>query len=50
MMQLLAVVCLSLAAKIEESEAPLSVDLQVKKSHSYLLYAFITSFSFSSDI
>lgn len=32
MMQLLAVVCLSLAAKIEESEAPLSVDLQVCES------------------
>lgn len=29
-MQLLAVACLSLAAKIEETEVPLSLDLQVK--------------------
>ena len=29
-MQLLAVACLSLAAKMEETEIPLSVDLQVE--------------------
>ena len=31
MMQLLSVACLSLAAKMEENEVPLSLDLQVKK-------------------
>lgn len=31
MAQLLSVACLSLAAKIEENEVPLSLDLQVKK-------------------
>ena len=30
MMQLLAVACLSLAAKMEETEVPLILDLQVK--------------------
>lgn len=32
MMQLLAVACLSLAAKMEETEIPLSVELQVKNT------------------
>lgn len=31
MMQLLTVACLSLAAKMEETEVPLILDLQVKK-------------------
>jgi len=30
-MQLLAVACLSLAAKLDETEVPLSLDLQVGK-------------------
>lgn len=30
MMQLLAVACLSIAAKMEETEVPLSLDLQVQ--------------------
>lgn len=30
-MQLLAVACMSLAAKLEETEVPLSLDLQVNK-------------------
>lgn len=34
MMQLLAVACLSLAAKMEETEIPLCVELQVKKNTS----------------
>ncbi|KAF6165628.1 hypothetical protein GIB67_020014 [Kingdonia uniflora] len=33
-MQLLAVACLSLAAKMEEIEVPLSVDLQVRDASS----------------
>lgn len=32
MMQLLAVACLSLAAKMEETEVPVSLDLQVSTS------------------
>jgi len=35
MMQLLAVACLSLAAKLEETEVPLSLDLQVSLILSY---------------
>ena len=31
MTQLLSVACLSLAAKVEETEAPFSIDLQVKQ-------------------
>lgn len=37
MIQLLAVACLSLAAKLEEVEVPLSVDLQVFQSYHRLL-------------
>lgn len=33
MMQLLAVACLSLAAKMEETEVPLCLDLQVDQNY-----------------
>lgn len=36
MTQLLAVACLSLAAKLEEIEVPLSPDLQVFQRYNYL--------------
>ena len=35
MIQLLSVACLSLAAKMEETEVPLSLDLQVKNELSF---------------
>ena len=38
-MQLLAVACLSLAAKMEETEVPLSVDLQVTINLNYHLHS-----------
>ena len=37
MMQLLAVACLSIAAKMEETEVPLSLDLQVSDVDCLLL-------------
>lgn len=36
-MQLLAVACLSLAAKVEETEVPLSLDLQVENGNLFFL-------------
>lgn len=40
-MQLLAVACLSLAAKMEEIDVPLSLDLQVRETH---LHPLLSSF------
>lgn len=40
-MQLLAVACFSLAAKMEEIDVPLSLDLQVRETH---LHALLSSF------
>ncbi|KAJ8748028.1 hypothetical protein K2173_010188 [Erythroxylum novogranatense] len=42
MMQLLAVACLSLAAKMEETEVPLSLDLQVKSKVGESKFVFET--------
>jgi len=39
-MQLLAVACLSLAAKVDETEVPVSLDLQVEILFCYVLFYF----------
>lgn len=49
MMQLLAVACLSLAAKMEETEVPLSVDLQVRILHNLLFASHVQVSVLSSD-
>lgn len=38
MVQLVAVTCLSLAAKVEETQVPLLLDLQVRTQHYYYYY------------
>ena len=42
MMELLAVACLSVAAKMEEVDVPILLDLQVRKHYLVILLNFIS--------
>lgn len=45
MTQLLSVACLSLAVKIEETEIPLPLDLQVKNGSEIEIFSLLKKFS-----
>lgn len=50
MMQLLAVACLSLGAKVDETDVPLSLDLQVSDSKPLVNNLLVSSIYVESSI